>query len=33
VIVINPSDSELDPVARIVVRATAAVALPRLLAR
>ena len=33
VIVVNPSDSDLDPVARIVVRATAAVALPRLLAR
>jgi NAD-dependent deacetylase len=33
VIIINPSESELDSVARIVVRATAAAALPRLLAR
>lgn len=33
VMVINPADSDLDPVAGIVIRSTAAAALPRLLAR
>jgi NAD-dependent deacetylase len=33
VIVINPAESELDGTAHLVVRSTAAVALPRLFAR
>jgi len=33
VIVVNPAESELDGLAQVVVRSTAAIALPRLLGR